>query len=488
MRKAAGLSLALLIVLSGVAPFAGLAGAAGSDAAATPQLSDPPEDTIGWENGYWHNETITVDQSDGLSDAELDAYVSRAKARVEFLRDREFRDPVPVEVIPRDQYRDDTSSQEVDATFNAWNNQVWEALFIVGEESDTSNEISSTLGSSVAGFYSPEDDEIKIITDSPNRPVIDNGTLIHELTHAMQDQYYNLSSSTYRPTTQDTQLATDGVVEGEANYIEDLYTERCAADWECVATPRQSGGSAGGSPPNLGLFLTIFQPYSDGPVYVENAHREAGWSAVDALFETPPHSTEQVIHVTDEEPRLISFEDDASNGWQTFPEQGENGSDTVGEASIYAMFWYQARTYDADTINPQNIARTSGPYDTYNYDAAPSEGWANDRVFPYQRGSGDDAEYGYVWVTEWDSRADAREFHDAYLAILHAHDATQTDGVYVVESGPFADAFRVVRDGTRVTIVNGPTPSDLRDIRPNLDPAASSGTPSDARTDGDETG
>ncbi|MGM0592509.1 MAG: hypothetical protein ACQETI_12965, partial [Halobacteriota archaeon] len=34
----------------------------------------------------------------------------------------------------------------------------------------------------------------------------------------------------------------------------------------------------------------------------------------------------------------------------------------------------------------------------------------------------------------------------------------------------------------------GSTPSDLRDIRPNLDPAASSGTPSDARTDGDETG
>ncbi|MDX1748601.1 MAG: hypothetical protein R3324_21930, partial [Halobacteriales archaeon] len=34
---------------------------------------DPETDRLGWENGYWYNESITVDQSDGLSDEELDA-------------------------------------------------------------------------------------------------------------------------------------------------------------------------------------------------------------------------------------------------------------------------------------------------------------------------------------------------------------------------------------------------------------------------------
>jgi hypothetical protein len=131
------------------------------------------------------------------------------------------------------------------------------------------------------------------------------------------------------------------------------------------------------------------------------------------------------------------------------------------------MFWYQARTTGADTINPQSISDTEGPYDIYNYDAEPSAGWGNDRLYPYQQGSGSDAEYGYVWVTEWDTEEDAREFQRAYRAILEGHDAEQrAENTYVIPDGGFEDAFRVTRSGTRVTIVNGPTTEAIDDIRP----------------------
>ncbi|HKL30417.1 MAG TPA: hypothetical protein VJ898_14260, partial [Natrialbaceae archaeon] len=55
---------------------------------------DPDEDVIGWENGYWYDESIDVDQSDGLSDAELDRFVARTMARVERIRGLEFRENV----------------------------------------------------------------------------------------------------------------------------------------------------------------------------------------------------------------------------------------------------------------------------------------------------------------------------------------------------------------------------------------------------------
>ena len=478
-RGLVAVAVAALLVVAGcsapaIEPPTASAPSSGGEAAATPNddFDDPDTDVLGWEDGYWYNESISVDQSDGLSDEELRAYVARAMARVEYIRGTEFRERVPVEVLSREEYRNRSggsggSGEQSD--YQRWNDQVWEALFVTGESQDSGSAISDTRSAAVAGFYSPRDDEIKVITDTPESPTINNATLVHELVHALQDQQYDLSKPKYGGDTQDEQLAADGLVEGDANYVERRYAQQCGAAWNCVATPESAGGGGGGDGggPNLGILLTIFQPYSDGPVYISDLVDRGGWATVDEEFEDPPESTEQVIHRTDEEPVPIEYRDRAENGWETFPEQGVEGSDTVGEASMYVMFWYQARTTGADTIDPRSLSDTESPYDTYNYDAEPSAGWGNDRLYPYQQGSGSNAEYGYVWVTEWDTEEDAREFRRAYRAILDAQDAEQrAENTYVIPDGEFADAFRVTRSGTRVTIVNGPTTDDLGDIRP----------------------
>jgi hypothetical protein len=107
--------------------------------------------------------------------------------------------------------------------------------------------------------------------------------------------------------------------------------------------------------------------------------------------------------------------------------------------------------------------RTNGvvPEDhpTYVYDQRLSAGWRGDTVVPYRGTDGEDA---YVWRTAWDSPAEAREFLEGYRAVLDEHGAVERgDGVYVVESGPYADAFRVVRRGDTVTVVNAPTVGEL---------------------------
>jgi hypothetical protein len=488
MRKRVSAILAVLMVVAAVAPVTAAAPAAVERGGTTAvdgerdvvqQRADPDEDVIGWEGGYWHNESIDVDQSDGLSDEEIDAYVARAMARVEYLRESEFDSDVPIQVLSREEFqRQRNENATSNTSFDAWNDQVWEALFVIGENREANEALQSATGETTAGFYAPSDDRIRIITDSPDSPTIDNATLVHELVHALQDQDGDLGERITATETQDADLATDGVVEGEANYIEQRYTNRCGAEWECVETPSSGGGP--GEPPNLGILLTLLQPYSDGPVYIDWLIEQGGWEAVEGAFENPPQSTEQIIHLTDEEPVPIEYTDRARNGWETFPNQGEGGSDTVGEASMYVMFWYQARTARARTISPQSVVQTTSQYDIYNYDAEPSAGWGNDRVFPYHKGSGEDAQYGYVWVTEWDTEQDAAQFHNAYRAILDAHDAqSQGDNTYVVPSGEFADAFRIDRQGTRVTIVNAPTTEDLSDVRPASEGSSGDGSSSD---------
>lgn len=430
--------------------------------------ADPARDTVGWEDGYWYDEPIDVDQSDGLTDAELAAYVGRSKARVEQLRGQEFTRDVTVEVLTREQFaereRARSAENPEDPAYNRWNNQVWEALFIVDEDADISKAFDSLGESLVLGQYFPGDDALLVVSDDPARPVIDNETLVHELVHALQDQQYNLSAPRYGPPTQDTQLARNGLTEGEADYVTALYVEQCATGWECVETPPSNAPSPDYSQLNLGVVLVVVQPYGDGPAYVDYLVSEEGWDAVDAAHQDLPQSTERIMHHRgDDSIPELRVVDTARNGWVRYDDEiGDGGADTAGEASIYIMFWYQGYRYGNEVVDRSTILPPdAGQYDTYNLTSTPSYGWGNDKILPYKNGDED----GYVWVSTWDSDRDAREFYDAYLQVLDGHDAEQVDeSTWVIPEGGFADAFYVTRDGDTVVVVNGPTVDDLDDI------------------------
>jgi hypothetical protein len=414
------LLVALLVVLAGCSGFGGP-----SDTTAT----DPTQDELGWEDGYWYDDPIEVDASDGLSETELETVVKRAMARVEKLRGLEFETTVPVEIINRSEYRANQPF-EVNGSESRWNNQVWEALLLVGEDRNISAVFEETYGSAVLGYYSPDDDRIVVVSNS-DEPTIDRGTLVHELVHALQDQQFGLGES---PGTQDAQLARNGVVEGEANVIEQRYNERCSENWSCIESV--PSGPSGGSI-DAGVITVITYPYVVGPDFVGAIEDRGGWSAVDALYENYPPSTEQVTSPSlypDEEPVDVSVPDRSTADWERF--DVDPVADTAGQASIQVML-------------QENDAGSGG------YVGPASEGWDGDSLVPYRNGD----RYGYVWETAWDTSADAREFRQAYLDALEDHHARDRGGnVYTVpDSDPFGDAFRVTRDGNRVRIVNAPT-------------------------------
>lgn len=435
MSRLPVLAVAVVLLLAGcvnVPP-----GDTGPDATLvdSPGGDDPPDpagDPLGWESGYWYDEPLEVNASDGFSQSELDAVVARTMARLERLREREFTDEVSVEVITREQYRERSVFQ---FRPDPLRDQLWESLFVVGERTASADELDDVYGGSVVGYYSGGD--IVIVSEGGSAVRVRPSTLSHELTHALQDQGFDRRRN---DGTNDGGLAARALVEGEANYLMDRYLERCGSEWECI--PRERG-SAGETPPTDGIFLSVYVPYSDGPTLVEALLERGGWSAVDRAWRNPPVSTEQVIHpgaYPDETPAEVRVPDRSKSGWERV------GGDRIGEATLFSAFV-------ANGIVPADHLLTDAR--RFNYSHPITAGWGGDRIVAYRDGD----RFGYVLETRWDTPADAEAFAAAYRELLSARGAEDRGGdVYrIPDDGEFGDAFRVVHEGRTVRVVNAPT-------------------------------
>ncbi|NHN42172.1 hypothetical protein G9C85_11120 [Halorubellus sp. JP-L1] len=441
-------------------------------------LADPEEDVEGWENGVWYNESLPVNASDGLNESELALVVNRSMARVERVRNVEFDRRVPVSVISREEYADRQSGSggggETAATREAVR---LEALFLVGERTDAQAEQERTRSASVQGFYSSSEDEITIVAPT-STPTVDEVTLAHELVHAYQFRG-NIDVRFPRSPTRDERRALVALIEGDANLVDRTVRSHCDGAWSCVGHDAGSGGGdgagdgGGGSDggdgdggggdegsvsaprPNMGLYLLSYFPYAEGERYVAATKRAGGWEAVNALYADPPSSSEQVIHRTDDAAVDVSVPDRSDGAWTRL------GDDPVvsGEADLATMF--AATLYDdreGSVVSREAFLTRDDPI-PITYGLEPSAGWAGDGLYAYQR---DDGDTGYVWRLRFDDDAEAREFASSYRELLRYHDADRPSaGVFVVEDGPYADAFSVSVSGGRVTIVNAPTVDDL---------------------------
>ena len=489
MRRPALLAV-VLAVLTVLAPATALAttGSAPAndadlDSAQDGAPSDPESDVLGWENGYWYNESIDVDQSDGLDDGELDAVVARAMARVEELRRLEFERTVPVEVYSRERLRQETSKgfNNSTAADRLHQNVKYEATFMVGEATNAVAVQQSNRGSSVGGYYSPTKDRIVVVADSSGAARIEESTLGHELLHALQDQKFGIES--LNATTREDHNAQDGLIEGDANYLGYRYRQRCAlpADdpnsWgSCLSGTSGGNASSGGDSIHFGLYLVVYQPYSDGPAFVRSVRERGGWSAVNDLYERVPASTEQTIHPAkygQDAPTQVNITDRSNERWNVLDLKGSIDYAEFGEAGLASMFIYPtyASQGQGGLIPPQqflnrNASGAASSFDPLNYNQSWSNGWDGDKLLPYvTNDSMSTNETGYVWKLHWDSPSEAREFRTGYQKLLNFHDATQVgQNTWVIEQGSYADAYHIAVDGNTTTIVNAPTVEDLSDV------------------------
>ncbi|HEX8111824.1 MAG TPA: hypothetical protein VF516_29030, partial [Kofleriaceae bacterium] len=251
----------------------------------------------------------------------------------------------------------------------------------------------------------------------------------HELTHALQDQHFDLERYLPADSKLDDDAATARrfVAEGDATLVMLLYTMRtmlgdqltppvlavlhdqieklASQDLAALeAQVRQQSALFGGIDAEIqksinamddippAVLVPLLDSYMKGALVALTAYERGGWAAVDALYRDPPSSTEQVLHPATklypvrDRPRRVTL----ARG--TDPELAGN---VLGELQwkIYFELWKVPHAAEA------------------------AAGWGGDRYSVTRRRDG--RLIGRI-ATVWDTPDDARQFADAYAASLSA--------------------------------------------------------------------
>ena len=192
--------VAVVFLALGVGSVGGVAGEVAVAETAAECETEADNALVGCWNGTHHSDdpaALGIDQgegSDGLTEEQLADLTALKMARVESLRERPFESAVPVDVVSRERFAEDRAAIESDPEFARWNDQVWKALFVIGEDESSEEVINEVFSGAVAGFYSPAEDRIVIVVDDEEDVRVSPTTLLHELGHAMQDQYQSITS------------------------------------------------------------------------------------------------------------------------------------------------------------------------------------------------------------------------------------------------------------------------------------------------------
>jgi hypothetical protein len=120
--------------------------------------------------------------------------------------------------------------------------------------------------------------------------------LAHELTHALDDQHFDLVRVDRLGShcRDELSMAALGAVEGSAQY----FATTAIADLRPIADSTGLTGVGAGTSSNVPPFFQDLQqwPYGAGTRFIQTRFQEGGTTAVDEAIRRLPVSTEQILH------------------------------------------------------------------------------------------------------------------------------------------------------------------------------------------------
>jgi len=251
-------------------------------------------------------------------------------------------------------------------------------LGLVPPEFDYEEGTFRLLEAQLAGFFEYRDKKMYLAADLDASAA--DLTLAHELVHALQDQHFDLASRmAYQPEANDRASAFQALAEGDATsaMMDVMAPERRLA----VEMPddifaagiegSMSASTAGEVAPQV-LRSSLIAPYIDGVLFVHALRRRGiargsadptGWAEVDRAWQSPPETTEQLLHIDKYDARepaekLGPVVPPAESGWSIFYE------DVFGE---------QGLRISAEQWMPKKAA------------ALVADGWGGDRLAVFRR-------------------------------------------------------------------------------------------------------
>lgn len=178
-------------------------------------------------------------------------------------------------------------------------------------------------------FYVPGTDSILVVVD--NLQDIDSlvseewfeSLLAHELTHALQDQNFDAfrrSDSIYTFGSSDEYSAVEGLIEGDACFVENLYYYKYIhSDNNWLENGKWWSESLADSLFKFTvdrifeypLFMEIpsYFPYYLGPGYISRKYVNNSWSEIDVLYNNYPKSSAMLFENANKSPVDISLDE-----------------------------------------------------------------------------------------------------------------------------------------------------------------------------------
>ena len=233
--------------------------------------------------------------------ASWDPRVEPVAAFVQSERGLHWKHPVKVEFLPAARFNalmakesapDPKSADQTQAVFD-----VMRAVGVASGNVDLGRSEQQFAQSDVVGQYVDSDRTVYVSGDQLTPYV--RSVLAHELTHALQAQYFDLQKMSSGQA--DDESAVTALIEGDAMRVQDAYEQTLSqADQDALATEEQQGSSQADSQnaqdgiPQFLVDQAQF-PYDFGPTFVESQYGKGGNPAVDEAFRNPPTLDSQIV-------------------------------------------------------------------------------------------------------------------------------------------------------------------------------------------------
>ncbi|MGH9872314.1 MAG: hypothetical protein ACRD9S_07595 [Pyrinomonadaceae bacterium] len=310
------------------------------------------------------------------------------------------------------------------------------------------------LTEQVAGYYDAKAQEFHLadwLELEGQKPV-----MAHELTHALQDQHFNLRRFEKWPHgDSDAELAAHALIEGDATLAMMVYMAKnplVALAFSRSLTTGVATEQYDQAP--RAMRESLIFPYLQGSEWATQLYRKGGWTMVSNAFTRLPLSSEQILHpekyFSYERPVKVALPDvsnllNAGSKQQTAKSNQQSAisnqpavttrrsagsagvSPALGTKGSSKGFPVNRRLPTANSTLPTASWRrietdVNGEWSYYlildQFLKAPVEskraaaGWAGDRYALYE---GPNGQVFLAQLAAWDTEDDAREFFDAYV-------------------------------------------------------------------------
>jgi len=226
------------------------------------------------------------------------AHVRLIERRVEALRDLRFRHPVPVAIVSPARARRELAAEAERSQPAARQRASEELLKLLGllpARADLGAIEGSVFEEQVAGYYDPRRKRLALVRGAG----VDDVTLAHELTHALEHQHADLARLGSDPRADDdARSAQQALVEGSATLLMERYAERWPSDAPLGDALSGLTQVTGARPLPQYIARSLVFPYLQGEAFVQ-ALLDAdggGWDLVNvAEGARPPVSTAEIL-------------------------------------------------------------------------------------------------------------------------------------------------------------------------------------------------